>query len=96
VQPNSVQPTGNTSDDQPRSRSDGAAGVFEMQSPQCAANGHPHEPTAHTVSIDALQDPAMVLDRNFRVKTANRAVYEHFKLTQAEVEGNVLFRYWQP
>jgi signal transduction histidine kinase len=62
-----------------------------VQLPQSAANQRPRERTSCTVSIEALQNPAMVLDRGLRVKTANRAFYTHFKVTRAETEGNVLF-----
>jgi signal transduction histidine kinase len=85
-----MQPTGYTFD-QPKSSTNGAkAGVSETHSPQCAANPPPREHASHTISIDALQYPAIVLDRSLRVKTANRAFYTQFELTRAETEGKIL------
>ncbi len=85
-----MQPTGYTID-HPKSSTNGAtAGVSETHSPQSSANLHSSEHAAYTISIDALQYPAIVLDRSLRVKTANRAFYTHFELTRAETEGNIL------
>ncbi|MFO7983768.1 MAG: ATP-binding protein, partial [Desulfuromonadales bacterium] len=41
--------------------------------------------------VDSAKDPLLVLDHNLRIKTANPAFYEKFKVGQKETEGQDLF-----
>ena len=41
--------------------------------------------------IATLREPFLVLDHAFRIKTANRAFYNTFRVEKAETEGNLIF-----
>jgi two-component system CheB/CheR fusion protein len=41
--------------------------------------------------ISTIHDPMIVLDKDLRVKTANKSFYKKFHLTEAETEGMVLY-----
>lgn len=42
-------------------------------------------------TISILHEPLLVLDKNFRVKSANKSFYKTFKLTEEETLGKILF-----
>ena len=41
--------------------------------------------------VTTIHEPLLVLDKNLRVKSANRAFYKHFQLTEQETEGELLY-----
>jgi len=41
--------------------------------------------------VDTVRESLLVLDKDYRVVTANRSFYEIFKLAAAETEGKTLF-----
>ncbi len=42
--------------------------------------------------ISTIREPLLVLDKNLRVRTANKAFYKLFDVTQKETEGNLLYK----
>lgn len=42
--------------------------------------------------VDTVRESLLVLDKDYRVVTANRSFYESFKLTAEETEGRTLFK----
>ncbi len=40
---------------------------------------------------DTIYEPMVVLDKNFRIKSANNSFYKEFNLTEVESEGELLF-----
>ena len=41
--------------------------------------------------VTTIHEPLLVLDKNLRVKSANRAFYKHFQLTEQETEDELLY-----
>ena len=41
--------------------------------------------------VTTIHEPLIVLDTNLRVKSANKAFYKHFQLTEQETEGELLY-----
>ncbi|MGK2863115.1 MAG: chemotaxis protein CheB, partial [Chitinophagaceae bacterium] len=41
--------------------------------------------------ISTIHDPMIVLDKDLRIKTANKSFYNQFKITEEETEGMLLF-----
>jgi len=41
--------------------------------------------------VSTIREPLIVLDRNFKVRTANRAYYQKFNATEETVEGKLIF-----
>ena len=42
--------------------------------------------------ISTIREPLLVLDKNLRVKTANKAFYKLFDVNEKETEGNLLYK----
>ena len=42
-------------------------------------------------TISVLHEPLLVLEKNFKIKSANKSFYETFQLTEKETLGNILF-----
>lgn len=43
------------------------------------------------LTVASLHEPLLLLDKNYRIKSANRSFYETFKLTEEETLGKVFF-----
>jgi len=42
--------------------------------------------------VNVTEEPILILNKNFRVMTANKAFYQEFQVTAKDTEGNIFFK----
>ena len=66
--------------------------LFSVTGIGVSEGGHDNQENSYAEAIFAIiHEPLLLLDKDFRIKSANAAFYNSFQITEEETSGKTLF-----